>query len=186
MTTLLTRLRARPVPSLIAAVAIVLAIVFGVLALVLNSSSGTNTTGDVTNTAGGYSIHVPDGWTAKTQDRTTTVTSADGRTLISFGIGRTGPLPVAGTLFFQQVGGKYHQVQVFAPEAKQIGGLPALVYGGAGVNDKNAGIRFLAISVTNNPTNYGIAVFTAADSDPAKVLPQADAIVDSFRKLPPT
>jgi len=88
MTTLLTRLRARPVPSLVAVVALVLAVVFGVLAFVLPGSSGnptgdvTNTTGDVTNTAGGYRIHVPDGWTAQTQGRTTTVTSAVGRAVV--------------------------------------------------------------------------------------------------------
>jgi hypothetical protein len=186
MTTLLTRLRARPVPSLIAVVALVLAVTFGVLALLLSGSTSANSSpNEVKNTAGGYSIQLPDGWSSKQEGRTTTVTSADGKTLVTFGLGRTGPLPVAGTLFFQQVGSKYHNVQVFPPEAKRIGGQPALAYGGAGINDKNTGIRFLAISVQNSPTNYGIAVFTAGDSDPGKVLPQVNNLVESFRKLPP-
>ncbi|MGH4014199.1 MAG: hypothetical protein ACRDSL_09780 [Pseudonocardiaceae bacterium] len=186
MTTLLTRLRARPIPSLIAVVALVLAAGFGVTALVLNNLSSAGGGGDeVVNTAGGYRIEVPDDWSSTQDGRTTTVKSPEGDTLITFGLGRTGPMPVAATLFFQQVGSNYDNVQVFAPEGKQIGGLPALVYGGAGTNAKDAKIRFLAITVENSPTNYGITVFTQAGSDPKAVLPQVNQIVDSFSELPP-
>jgi hypothetical protein len=62
--------------------------------------------------------------------------------------------------------------------------LPALAYGGIGINAKNARIRFLAITVQNGPTNYGITIFTAADSDPKTVLPQVNQVVDTFRALP--
>lgn len=189
MTTLLNRLRARPIPSLIAVVALVLAVVFGVAALVLKTNpsliGGDN---EVVNTAGGYAIEVPDGWSSSQEDRTTKVTSPDGSTVITFGLGRTGPLPVAATMFFQQVGRNYENVQVFPPDAKKIGGLDALVYGGAGTNAKGTQIRFLAITVqnTDSPTNYGITVFTEANTDPAAVLPDANKIVDSFRELPPS
>lgn len=184
MTTLLTRLRARPVPSLIAVVALLLAAVFGMAAWLWKDNAATISTEQVVNKTGGYSIAVPDGWTSSQDGRTTTVRSPEKDTLITFGLGRTGPMPVAATLFFQQVGGAYKDVQVFPPEGKKIRGVPALVYGGVGTNDKNTKIRFLAITVQNSPTNYGITVFTQAGSDPKEVLPEVNRVVDSFTKLP--
>ncbi|MGH3911350.1 MAG: hypothetical protein ACRDRM_11030 [Pseudonocardiaceae bacterium] len=183
MTTLLTRLRARPIPSLVAVVALLLAAVSGMAAWMLKDNVTTSTE-QVVNTTGGYRIEVPDGWTSTQDGRTTKVKSPEGDTLITFGLGRTGPLPVAATLFFQQVGGGYDNVQVFPPEGKKIRGLPALVDGGMGTNDKKEQVRFLAISVENAPTNYGITVFTSAGSDPKTVLPEVNRVVDSFTELP--
>lgn len=192
MTTLITRLRARPVAALIALVALALAaLIFvaywtGLIASALGTVSPTSAGEEVVNTEGGYAVTVPDGWSSTQDGRTTTVTSSDGKTLVTFGLGRTGPLPVAGTLFYQQVAGNYDQVEVFAPDAMRVDSRDALAYGGAGTNDKNTRIRFLAITVENEPTNYGIVVFTEANSDPATTLPLTTQIVDSFRTLPPS
>jgi hypothetical protein len=111
------------------------------------------------------------------------VTSPDNATVITLGLSRPGSLPVASTLFFQEVAGKYRDVKVLPPEAKDVGPLPALIYGGNGTNSKNVRVRFLAITVKNEPTNFGITVFTAAGSDPKAVLPQANRVVDTFRAL---
>lgn len=189
MTTLLTRLRTRPLPSLIAIVALVLAAGFGVLAVLLRHSDDAPAAPshhEVVNTTGGYRIEVPESWSTTQDGRTTVVKSPEGNTLVTVGLGRTGPLPIAATLFFQQVGRAYDNVEVFAPEGKKIGELPALVYAGIGDNDKKVRVRFLAITLENNPTNYGITVFTEAGSDPHVVLPQVNEIVDSFRELPPS
>jgi hypothetical protein len=191
MTTLIShlpgvsRLRSRPVTSLIGVVALVLAVTFGVIAWALSGSGGGGVdTHEVVNAAGQYRFEAPTGWATTQQGRTTTVTSPDQTTVITLGAGRAGPIPVAGTLFFQQVAGNYHDVQVIPPEARQVGPQPALIYGGIGNNAKNTQIRFLAITVQNDPTNYGIAVFTAAASDPAVVLPPVNQVVESFRALP--
>lgn len=183
MKNLFARLRERPVASLIAAVSLILAVGFGVTAWALAGYS-TSEPPRLTNAAGGYSIVVPDGWSSTQKGRTTTLTSPDKGTLVTLGLGRTGPLPVAGTLFFQEVGGQYHNVQVIPPEYRQVGSRPSLVYGGIGTNDKNARIRFLTITVQNTPTNYGIGVFTQANSDPKTVLPTVDQVVGSFRTEP--
>ena len=65
------------------------------------------------------------------------------------------PISVAGTLFFQQVAGNYHDVQVIPPEARQVGPQPALIYGGIGNNAKNTQIRFLAITVRSEERRVG-------------------------------
>jgi hypothetical protein len=177
------RLRSRPVPALIGVVALVLALVCGVIALALHGASGSSAAdaNEVINTEGHYRFNAPDGWTTTQQGRTTTVTSPDQSTVITLGLGRVGPIPVAGTLFFQEVASHYKNVQVIPPEAKQVGPRTALVYGGIGTNDKNTSVRFLAITVENSPSNYAIAVFTVSDSDPKLVLPPVNRLVDSFR-----
>ncbi|MGH3976679.1 MAG: hypothetical protein ACRDS9_25665, partial [Pseudonocardiaceae bacterium] len=116
---------------------------------------------------------------------TTTVTSPDNSTVITLGLSRPGSLPVAATLFFQQVAGNYRDVKVIPPQGKHVGPLQALIYGGNGTNAENTRVRFLAITVKNEPTNYGITVFTAAEADPKTVLPQVNQVVDTFRALPP-
>lgn len=185
MNNLITRLRSRPVISLIGVVALLLAATFGVIALVTGGgSAGTVDAQEVVNTAGQYRFEAPDGWSTAQDGRTTTVTSPDQATVITLGVGRPGPLPVAGTLFFQEVAKNYRNVQVIPPEAKQVGAQSALIYGGVGDNEKKAHIRFLAITVQNEPANYAIAVFTAAGSDPKVVLPPVNRVVDTFRALP--
>ena len=185
MNTLISRLRSRPIPSLIGVVALLLAGVFAVVTWVSGGRvSGAVDTDEVVNTAGQYRFEAPNGWSTTQEGRTTTVISPDQKTVITLGVGRTGPLPVAGTLFFQQVAGNYHNVQVLPPQAQQAGPRQALIYGGVGNNGQNVLIRFLAITVENDPTNYGIAVFTEAGSDPKAVLPPVNRLVDSFRALP--
>jgi hypothetical protein len=179
----IARMRSRPIPALIGVVALSLAVILGVTALVLNGGigSGTVDANEVVNTAGHYRFDAPTGWSTTQEGRTTTVTSPDQSTVITIGLGRSGPIPVAGTLFFQEVASHYKNVQVIPPEAKQVGPRTALVYGGVGNNDKNTSIRFLAITVENNPSNYAIAIFTAADSDPKVVLPPVNHVVETFR-----
>jgi hypothetical protein len=185
MNTLISRLRSRPITSLIGVVALLLAGMFGVIAWVSSGSvSGAVDTHEVVNTAGQYRFEAPTGWSTTQQGRTTTVTSPDQTTVITLGVGRTGSLPVAGTQFFQQVAANYHDVHVIPPAAKQVGPQPALIYGGIGNNLQNTQIRFLAITVQSAPNNYAIAVFTAAGSDPTVVLPPVNRVVDSFRALP--
>jgi len=184
MNTLISRLRSRPVLSLIGAVALLLAGVFGVITWVSSGSvSGAVDTHQTVNTVGRYRFEAPTGWSTTQEGRTTTVVSPDQKTVITLGVGRTGSLPVAGALFFQQVAGNYHDVQVIPPEAKQVGSRPALVYGGVGNNAQNTRIRFLAITVQNSPSNYAIAVFTEAGSDPKVVLPPVDRVVESFQVI---
>lgn len=185
MNTLISRLRSRPIPTAIGVVALLLAGVFGVITWVSSGSvRGAVDTHEVVNTAGQYRFEAPREWSTIQDGRTTTVISPDQKTVITLGVGRSGSLPVAGTQFFQQVASNYHDVQVSPPQAKQVGPRSALIYGGMGSNEKNTRVRFLAITVENDPANYAIAVFTAADSDPKTVLPPVNRVVDTFRALP--
>jgi hypothetical protein len=178
------RMRSRPIPTAIGVVALVLAATCALIAwAVSGSGSRAVDTHEVINTAGNYRFEAPEGWSITQQGRTTTVTSPDQATVITLGVGRLGSLPVAGTQFFQQVASNYKNVELIPPEAKTVGTRSALVYGGVGNNAQNTKIRFLAITVEGKPNNYAIAVFTAADSDPAKVLPPVNQVIDTFQAL---
>lgn len=178
----ISRMVSQPRIALIGVVALLLALVCGVTAWML-SGSGTSAVNpnEVVNTAGHYQFELPTGWTTTQEGRTTTVTSPDKITVVSFGVGHIGPIPQAGTQFFKEVAGHYKNVQGIPPEAKTIGQRLALVYGGVGDNAENTRVRFLTITVENKPANYAITVFTVADSDPDVVLPTVNRLVDSFR-----
>ncbi|HET9253602.1 MAG TPA: hypothetical protein VFO16_00180 [Pseudonocardiaceae bacterium] len=175
----------RPQAAIIGVACLALALLSGLIALIAwglsGGISGSANPNEVVNTAGHYRFDVPAGWSHAEDGRTTTVTSPDKATVVTLGVGGIGAIPMAGTAFFQEVASHYKNVQLLPPEAKKIGSRPALFYGGVGDNDQNTSIRFLAITVENKPTNYSIAVFTAADSDPKTVLPPVNQLVESFQ-----
>lgn len=185
------RLRARPVISLVALVAVLAALGFGGLALAGGGSAGSAAapaatrfaTTDVTSEAGGYRLTVPADWRTTQDGRTTTVVSPGGEAVIRIGAGQAGTLPATAALFFQQVGRNYADVRYLGVEGQQIGDAPALVHAASGVNDGGARIRFLAITVEHQPANLAVAVFTGAGSDPATVLPRVNTVVDTLRPL---
>ncbi|MDQ4011490.1 MAG: hypothetical protein M3228_12540, partial [Actinomycetota bacterium] len=81
MNTLISRLRSRPIVSLIGVVALLLAGGFGVAALMLKDGNTVDTR-EVANSAGGYRFEAPEGWETTQEGRTTTVTSPDKSTVI--------------------------------------------------------------------------------------------------------
>lgn len=185
----LARMRSRPIPSLIGIVALVLAVTCGVIAWAM---SGTSTspavdTNEVVNTVGKYRFEHPPGWSTTQDGRKTTLTSPDQRTVITFGAGQPGPLPVAGTALFQQVAQtivgrplKSGDVRLFPVENTKAGPRRAIVYGGDTTNAQHASVSFLVITVENAPINYGIVVST--DNLNAAFQP-ARRVIDTFRAL---
>lgn len=185
----LARMRSRPVPALIGAVALVLAVTFGVIGWVMSGSSTSPAAdaNEVVNTVGKYRFERPPGWSTTQDGRTTTLTSPDQKTVITFGAGQPGPLPVAGTALFQQVARtivgrplKSDDVRLFPVENTRAGPRRAIVYGGDTTNAQRASVSFLAITVENEPINYGIVVST--DNLNAAFQP-ARRVIDSFRVL---
>src|SRR6185312_13851918 len=98
----------RPAIALIGIVCVVLALICGAIALLMRGGvSRTADPNEVVNTTGHYRFDAPTGWTTTQQGRTTTVTSPDQATVITLGVGHAGPIPNAGTQFFQDVASHY-------------------------------------------------------------------------------
>ena len=165
-------------PAVLAVIAAVLALVAGAAWWVLDDED------EVVNEAGGYSVVVPEDWAVQQKDRTTTLSSPDKEVVIRFGLGEQGPLPEAAALFFQRVGRNYRDVHLLGVQAEQVGPRLALAHAGLGTNDRGVRLRFLAITVQNQPRNFGITVFTPANSDPLAVLPRVNRVVETFRAPP--
>lgn len=173
-----SRLRERPILTVVGVIAVVLAIALGTTALFVGNEVDTR---EVFNEAGGYSLQVPEDWVDTKRGTATTVSSPDKETVLAADVGPPGPLADASALILQQVGRNYGGVQILGLQRQQIGGRAALVWAGTGTNSKNVRVRFLAITVENQPANYAMSVFTAAGSDPERVLPRVNTIVGSFR-----
>lgn len=137
------------------------------------------------NRKGRYSFRYPRGWRLTSRRATTEVRSPDHVALVSLGRGPSGNLMKAAATFMRSIQQPYHRVQVQAAEVKRIQSYPAFLVSGTAVNKADVEIRFLAITIEGGRNgNYAIAVFTAANSDPAEVLPPVEQIIDSFRPLP--
>lgn len=165
-------------PAVLAVMAAVLALAAGAAWWVLDDED------EVVNEAGGYRVVVPEEWEVQQNGRTTTLSSPDKEVLIRIGIGEQGPLPEAAALFFQKVGRNYRDVKLLGIQAEQVGPRLALAHAGTGTNTRGVRLRFLAITVQNQPRNFGITVFTPANSDPQAVLPRVNRVVETFRALP--
>ncbi len=165
-------------PAVLAVIAAVLALAAGAAWWALDDED------EVVNEAGGYRVVVPEEWEVQQKGRATTLSSPDKQVVIAIGIGERGPLPEAGALFYQKVGRNYRDVQLLGVQAEQVGPRSALAYAGLGTNDRGVRLRFLAITVQNQPRNFGITVFTPANSDPQAVLPRVNRVVETFRALP--
>ncbi|MPZ64303.1 MAG: hypothetical protein GEU83_01830 [Pseudonocardiaceae bacterium] len=178
ITTLLSRLRQRPVLTSIAAVALVLSLGLGITGLVLDDDSD-----EVANEAGGYQLMAPDDWDVTQEGPITKLASPGKDALISVTTGYRGPLNFAGAVFFQQVGRNYEETKLTGVQGERVGSRPALIYSGQGVNKSGVKVNFLAITVEGQPRNYAISVFTAANSDAQQILPRVNSVVDTFRAL---
>lgn len=182
-TGLLARLRERKVATLIGLVAIVAAIAVGATALLVDESPTADGPATIVNEAGGYSLVAPQGWDVTEEERTTKITSPDGAAVLTAGLGERGPLEDAAAVFFQKVARNYTDFSPLGVQGQQIASRPALLWAGKGTNANDVGVRFLAITIENQPRHYAISYFTADDSDTATLLPQVTSVVDSFRPL---
>jgi hypothetical protein len=135
------------------------------------------------NEQGKYLFYHPPDWEVKDQGTVSRVTSPGGETLVTFGLGPEGDLEAAETAFVTRLQDQYRDVDLAALQVQQVGPNPAVSVAGTGRNAEGIRLRFLAITVGVNERNFSIVVFTAANSDPQKVVPATQEIVNSFRPI---
>ncbi len=135
------------------------------------------------NQRGRYLFYHPPDWEVKDEGTVSRVTSPGGETLVTFGLGPEGDLEAAETAFVTELQNQYRGVDLQALEVQQVGPNPAVSVAGTGRNNEGVRLRFLAITVGVGGRNFSIGVFTAANSDPQKVVPPSQEIVNSFRPI---
>lgn len=98
-----------------------------------------------------------------------------------------GPLAAAGSFekaardLLASIRDGYDRMRVARREDSSVGELPARAVSGGAVNERGAKLRFLVIAIEAPEAFFGVTVFTPAASNPATVLPPAQAIISSFR-----
>lgn len=129
---------------------------------------------------GGYALDVPRDLKVARNGRTTRFTARDKSLVVTVGPGESGPLRPASRRFLRSLDQGYQDVRVLARETERIDGQPARISFGQARNARDVRLRFVAAMIRHQPRNYTITAFTAFDSDPRVVLPQVNAIVNSF------
>lgn len=175
-----------------AAGAAVVVVVAAVAAIAAVRSGDTSTADDRSpalarhvNRAGGYAFRYPRGWKVARAGSVSKVWSRGRHTLVTVGRAPAGGLLTASARLVRSIRASYRDDEILASEIQPISGERASLVSGIGTNRRGVRIRFLAITVPSARRNFAIVVYTAARSDPKRVLPAVESIVDSFGVLRP-
>lgn len=134
------------------------------------------------NAAGGYAFRHPPGWGIQEQGTTTRLLSRNRSVAVSFGVATARDLNAASEALVAEIRQGYRDVRILATERQMVGGLTAIQVFGTGTNDRDVGVRFVAINIegpSGRPA-FAITAFTAEGADPKTVLPTLNEIVASF------
>ncbi|MGH3386103.1 MAG: hypothetical protein ACRDO1_16120 [Nocardioidaceae bacterium] len=128
----------------------------------------------------GIQLQVPVGYSVKQQQRTARFVAPDKAVVITAGRGAAGSLARANRHHLATVRRAYTKVEAAESQATRVAGHTALITSGQATNSAGVPIRFVAVVLRGGAHNYAITAYTARDSDPASVLPQVNAVVNSF------
>ena len=135
------------------------------------------------NEAGNFSFSHPPEWEVRARDVRTNLKAPGDAAVMSIGPLSAGSLESASDELLTALRDGYERVRVSRRQDSSVGDLPARAVAGRAVNERGARLRFLVIAIEAPEGCFGITVFTPETSDPATVLPPAQAIVSSFRVL---
>ena len=137
----------------------------------------------VLNQVGGYGFTVPATWDVKEDGRRTRVASANGRTVITFGLGASGEIEQTSARLLDSLGESQTDQTLIGSTWERIGGSRSLLVSGTAADEEGRPVRFLAITIPGDSRNYAITVSVPAHSDPVRVLLRLEKIVTSFQIL---
>jgi hypothetical protein len=116
------------------------------------------------NSAAGYSFRYPDSWTLDESGEVTTVSSANGRYIVSFALGPQGALDETYESFVGLLDRSYREVAVTSRDNVSLSSGPALLVGGQAVNSSGTHVAFRALLVQTAPQSPTIGAIAATDS----------------------
>jgi hypothetical protein len=116
------------------------------------------------NAAAGYSFSYPETWTLDESGEVTTVSSPDGRYVVSFALGPRGPLEQTYDSFVALLERSYSDVGVTSRESLAATDGEALLIGGNAVNTSGARVVFRALLLAGTSERPTIGAIAATDS----------------------
>jgi hypothetical protein len=103
------------------------------------------------NREGGYSFRYPDSWTLDETGEVTTVSSTDGRYVVSFALGPEGTLGETYESFVGLLERSYREVAVTRRDNVSLSGGSGLLVGGQAVNSSGTHVAFRAVLLPTAP-----------------------------------
>lgn len=173
-------------PVIVAALSFVVAVVLLGVAIVgpgeIQSSAitGSFETKTITNAKGGYAFAAPASWAPRKQGRSTTLFSPDRDVVVAVGPAPRGNLASAGEEIFDSMTATYSKVRFLGATKQAVGTREAVVFSGLGTNAAKVRVRFVGVTFTDGGRNHSMTAFTREASDPERVLPRIETILDTF------
>jgi hypothetical protein len=112
--------------------------------------------------SGGYSFRYPAGWELQTEGAVSKVSSPDRRMVVSVGPGPNDSLRQTSDVFVALVERQYESVNLSSGGRVSLGGSPALLTSGTGINDRGSEIRLFAIAMDESGRHYLVTGFSDA------------------------
>ena len=137
----------------------------------------------VLNRAGGYSLKVPRGMTATRKGVVTRIRDTDRTIAVTVAPIRKGKPADNNKDVLRSMLSTYRTVSLTTSQRQRIDKRAAVASYGKAVTKKGVSLRFVLLAVKGGERNFAISTFTAADSDPNKVLPRVRAISNGFHVL---
>ena len=116
------------------------------------------------NAEAGYSFSYPESWRLDESGEVTTVSSPDGRYVVSFALGPRGPLDQTYDSFVALLERSYSEVEVTSRESVTATDGDALLIAGNAVNTSGSQVVFRALLVSASPERPTIGAIAATDS----------------------
>jgi hypothetical protein len=135
------------------------------------------------NNKGGYSLTVPKGMSATRQGAATRVLDTARTLTVTITPTRKGTPAENNKAVLRAMVSTYRTVSLTTSERQRIDRRAAVASYGRAVTKKGVALRFVLITIKGVQRNFAISTFTAADSDPEKVLPRVRALANGFHVL---
>jgi hypothetical protein len=116
------------------------------------------------NAAAGYSFLHPDSWRLEENGEVSTISSPDGRFVVSFALGPEGPLPVTYESFVDLLEESYRDVRLESHEAVDSPEGPSVLVGGSATSSSGAEVRWRALLLGADSGGPAIGAIAATGS----------------------
>jgi hypothetical protein len=134
-----------------------------------------------TNAELGYTYNHPPDWKVTDDGGLSTATNSNGEVIVSFGMGADGRLRAGADGLVTLVGQTYRGVELTGGQVKRIGAHLASVRRGRATTASGVRLRFVAVTVDGEQSNYAIVAFRAGGEASVERRQTIEEVIYSFR-----
>jgi hypothetical protein len=132
------------------------------------------------NERGGYELEAPSSWQVSRRGPATTMSSPRDDIFVTVGRAPKGRLAIAANDIFDSIADTYARVTFMGAAEQIVDERDAVVFSGKATNQQDVRLRFVGVVFTDGERNYSMTAFARADTEPGRVLPRIEKILNTF------